>query len=43
VVAIGGSTVVANTNIVRPGIVFATMFYNEEGELITYDLHEEPR
>ena len=41
--AIGGSQPIPQTNTRKPGIVFATLFYNRDCELITYDLHDEWR
>lgn len=41
--AIGGSQPIPQTNMRKPGIVFATLFYNRDCDLITYDLHEEWR
>ena len=42
-VAIGDVERRPNSNIVKAGICFATLFYSVGGSLITYDLHEEFR
>ena len=43
VLAIGGVQPLEHSNLLKPGITFATLFFTEVGKLITYDLHEELR
>ena len=40
-VAVGGCEILPHSNVVRPGIVFVTLIYSEDGNLISYDLYED--